>query len=143
MQLHTVDVEPMTLEEYFNQGLFYFSESQQEAYEIARMPYPYVVNAARKLVKDYGEEFTGTTLYHALTRKACPGTHQTISLLNSGIKVGYWLGAPDARKKRTVRALAIKAANTLDLVLKFEHDEKSAILWFWAEDVPPITFREK
>lgn len=143
MQLHTVDVEPMTLQEYFEQGKFYFSESQQEAYEIHRMPYPYVVNAVRKLVKDYGEEFTGTTLYQALIRKACPGFNQIVNLLSSGIKVGYWLGAPDSRKRRTVRGNAIKAANFLNLVLKFEHDEKSDIFWFWAEDVPPITFRER
>lgn len=133
----------MTLPEYFGQGQFYFSESQQEAYEIARMPYPYVVNAARKLLRDYGDEFTGTTLYRALIRKACPGFNQMVDLLSSGIKVGYWLGAPDSVKKRTARGRAIKAATVLDLVLKFDLDEKSDILWFESVGVPNITVRER
>lgn len=141
MQQHAVDVEPMTLQEYFNQGSFYFSESQQEAYEIARMPYPYVVNAIKKLIRDYGEEFIGGTLYQTMVRKACPNINQMIGLFTNGITVGYWLGAPDARKKRTVRANAIKAANTLDLVLKFE--VKDDILYMQPDTVPSITLREK
>lgn len=140
MQLHSVDVGPMTLDEYFGQGLFYFSESQQEAYEIARMPYPYVINAAKKLLRDY-DNFEGTILYKALLRKACPGLNQMVSLFHNGITVGYWLGAPDARKRRTVRANAIKAANTVGVVLKFE--DRDDILYMQPDEVPNITLREK
>jgi len=140
MQLHTVDVEPMTLDEYFGQGRFYFSESKQEAYEIVRMPYPYVVNAAKKLLRDY-DDFEGTVLYRALIVKACPSFKQMVSLFHSGISVGYWLGAPSAFKRRTVRANAIKAANVVGVVLKFE--DKDDILFMEPEQVPNIVLREK
>ena len=130
----------LTIEEYFSQGDFYFSESQGDKIAVDKMPYPHLVYAMKKLLRDHAE-FWGTTLFYSMFRRACPNQNQILSLLSNGVSVGYWLGAPGAKSRRQVRAIAIACANKLGHVLEF--DTKDDVLYMTAKDTPNITLRSK
>jgi hypothetical protein len=131
----------MTLEEYFAQEQFYFSDSKGEAVLLKDMPYPHLVYSMRKLIREWSERFVGTPLFHAMFAIACPNTTKMQSLLANRVSIGYWLEAPGARTRKQVRGSAISVANRLGLVLKFER--KDEILYISAEEVPNITLRSK
>lgn len=130
----------LTIQEYFAQGDFYFSQTQGEQILVDKMPYPHLVYAMKKTLREE-PEFEGTTLFYAMFRRACPSTNQILSLLSNRVSVGYWLGAPGARSRRQVRGTAITCANKLGLVLEFE--TKDDVLYMTPKDTPNITLRNK
>ena len=130
----------LTISEYFAQGDFYFSESQGEQIQVDKMPYPHLVYAMKKTLREY-PEFEGTTLFYSMFRRACPNQNQILSLLSNQVSVGYWLGAPGAKSRRQIRGIAISCANKLGDVLEF--DTKDDVLYMTPKDTPNITLRNK
>lgn len=130
----------LTISEYFAQGDFYFSESQGGQVSVDKMPYPHLVYAMKKLLREE-PEFEGSNLFYSMFRRACPNVNQILSLLSNRVSVGYWLGAPGARTRRQVRATAITCSNKLGVVLEFE--TKDDVLYMTPKDTPNITLRSK
>lgn len=133
---HTMD-----LQEYFGQKDFYFSESEQAMLPIEGMVYPHLVNSFRKLIREWGDEFTGTTLFQAMFAVACPNGEAMQELFSKGLTVAYWTGCPGAKTRRQVRSVAISVANSLGVVLKFEKEEE--FYYMTPETVPDINWRNK
>lgn len=82
----------MTLEEYFNQTEFYFSESAQEQVPIEEMATPYALNAWNKLRREFGDTFTDTPLYAALFSRILPTTVTIRASLEQFGSASVWVG---------------------------------------------------
>lgn len=102
----------MTEDEYLNQDVFYFSESQSQLVRIDSMPPPYALNAMRKLHEYFGDKFLGTPLHAAFMAKIIPRSDAIRrSLLEYG-KAVVWVGSggllQSAARSRLRRAGAKK-----------------------------------
>lgn len=81
-----------TLEEYFSQTEFYFSESTQEQVLIEEMATPYALNAWNKLRRTFGDDFTDTPLYNALFSRILPTTTTIRESLDRYGTASVWVG---------------------------------------------------
>lgn len=64
----------MSVEAYIGQGVFYFSESQQEQVLISGMVPHYAFNAYKKLLAELGDDFPESDLGVALANRFIPDT---------------------------------------------------------------------
>ena len=106
----------MDLATYFNQDEMYFSESQGQLIRIDSMVHSYALNCFKKLLREFGDEFTGTHLFNRFYRIACPRHFENI-LAQHGV-ASYWLGAPKARTLNQVRSSAYRAGKKLGMKVK-------------------------
>lgn len=82
----------MTLEEYFNQTDFYFSESTHGQVPIEEMATPYAKNAWSKLIRTFGDAFLGTPLHNALFARIEPDSANLHESLNRYGQASVWVG---------------------------------------------------
>lgn len=102
----------MTEEEYLNQEM-YFSESQQEFVTIESMTPPYARNAFNKLLREFGEGFTGSNLYHSFHRYLRPQQSEMRRRLRKDGMVSYWWLSKIERAR--VRNMMYRAARRENL----------------------------
>lgn len=93
----------MKVQEYFSQGERYFSESQGQFQDIDSMPPPYALNAWRKLLNEYGEEFQSSALSHSLLTRILPQGEAIKKALSKFGKAGIFVGE-GGMKEATARA---------------------------------------
>lgn len=77
----------MTLEEYFGQGDWYFSESAQRQVPLDSMNFQRAFYSHCKLLREFGNEYNGTTLSNAFVTLLCPSPEELRSQMRQWGKV--------------------------------------------------------
>lgn len=113
----------MTLEEYFDQGEYYFSESAQEMVPLETLPYPHLFNACQKLYEEHMNEFRDSRLWNAFMERLSPSQEKIRRDLRQYGKAScvYW-----QEVEGSVRSRFYHAAKALGVRVK-THKEKNWI----------------
>ena len=126
----------MTLEEYFNQTL-YFSESAQQLIGIETMAFPHAHYANKKLYADHGSAYWGTSLHRAFITWLRPSGRTLQRLLKDEGKAAI---STPITGRAAARARVYRAGKAVGIQVKTTW--KNGILY--AEKVaPPLTVNVK
>jgi hypothetical protein len=82
----------MTVEEYFNQGEWYYSESQHDQVLIESMATPHCANVYSKLMREFPLLFPGSVLAQALLTRMAPTHDDIVASLNRYGVASVWVG---------------------------------------------------
>ena len=126
----------MTLEEYFGQGEYYFSESAQELLPLEALPFPRLYHSCAKLLRENGPVFRDTRLWNAFMERLSPSQQRIQRDLRQFGRSScvYW---PEIEK--AVRSRFYHAARRQGLKVRTHKEAK----WITAEIVTTAQIKVK
>jgi hypothetical protein len=98
----------ITQEEYFAQGEWYFSESEEQQIPVDQLVPQHALNAWSKLAREYGDDFLGTRLSDALLVRVTPPVGQLRTTLRKYGSALVYVG-PGGLLTNTARSRLIRA----------------------------------